>query len=516
MPFMHRARGKASVFIEHYPNPDPDDFDPELAAKFTYTSKNPVDFCNDNSLVAALHGRSDYRRIFESLAVMLRNRNIYENLWSEDDPDGRSQRLSPVIKGIHKTSVLCLIMLGPFMLTFRSYENLLRRRNLQMLAMFSMAVLLADSAYQSGSRGFFHSFVIALYTDPDLLEEGQDIPSRSDTNDEEEPITLAFNMDYFSLRPRTEPIRPVSPSSPPPASPEVETPPAASTPPPQKSLAAKAGASFGGVLYPFFFAGTSEGSEPSRKSRGSDPPTPTPNEVPGSIPVPRRGSFFRHNPRSPRPHRGKSDASAPASGSMHTASSSTGTSSFGRLGLPGKGKKVGSASTPTPGASHKVTITFALLGQPKAYVTSAIPQERYRREGKPPVPSAKYYRTEERHASKKRSTMPEAIRARYITHVHVYAELLFWTGLLDARSEVLAITNQAPLDSQLSSIDRDHLSEHNPLVRMTILIWRLAIWRLCGDCGEQHEDISGSAVGCPKRSLPRPSCAYCRLPVRGE
>lgn len=105
MPFMHRARGKASVLIEHYPNPAPDDFDPELAAKFTYITKNPVEFCVDNALVAALHGRGDYRRILESLAVMLKNKNVQDNLWNEDTTDEKLLKLHPMIKGIHKMSV---------------------------------------------------------------------------------------------------------------------------------------------------------------------------------------------------------------------------------------------------------------------------------------------------------------------------------------------------------------------------------------------------------------------------
>lgn len=110
MPFMHRAKGKASVVIEHYPNPDLDDFDPELAGRFTYTSKNPVDFCGDNAIVAALHGRMDYRRILESLAIMLRNRNLYCSLWNEDSGE-KSGRLNPIVKGIHKMLVHCLTLL---------------------------------------------------------------------------------------------------------------------------------------------------------------------------------------------------------------------------------------------------------------------------------------------------------------------------------------------------------------------------------------------------------------------
>ena len=105
MPFMHRARGKASVLIEHYPSPAPDDFDPGLAAAFSYTSKSAVDFCIDNALVAALHGRGDYRRILESLAMMLQNKNIHENLWNEGEADEKSLKLRPVIKGIHRMSV---------------------------------------------------------------------------------------------------------------------------------------------------------------------------------------------------------------------------------------------------------------------------------------------------------------------------------------------------------------------------------------------------------------------------
>lgn len=151
MPFMHRVKGKASVFVERYPNPDLDDFDPELAGKFTYTSKNPVDFCSDNALVAALHGRMDYRRILESLALMLRNRNLYGSLWSEDSDE--EPHRNPVVKGIHKMSVQFITVYS--MLTLYSYENLLQRRNLQMLAMFSMAILLADSVHQAGPRKKF-------------------------------------------------------------------------------------------------------------------------------------------------------------------------------------------------------------------------------------------------------------------------------------------------------------------------------------------------------------------------
>lgn len=266
-------------------------------------------------------------------------------------------------------------------------------------------------------------------------------------------------MDYFSLRPRNEPPRQVSATPPETASPdEVETPPAAETPPPQRSLTAKAGA-FGGVLYPFFFTSTSEGSEPSRKSRGSDPPTPVVNDVPGSIPVPQRGSFFRSNPRSPRQHRGKSDASVPNLGSIPTVSTSGGTSSFGRLGLSVKSKKPASTFIPTPGTAHKTTITFALLGQPKGYLTSSIPQERWRRDGKLPVPSAKFYESAEHPSTGMRSAMPEFMRARYITHVHVYGELLFRAGLLETRTEVLDIANYPPLDFQISDMDRDHLSK---------------------------------------------------------
>ena len=55
--------------------------------------------------------------------------------------------------------------------------------------------------------------------------------------------------------------------------------------------------------------------------------------------------------------------------------------------------------------------------------------------------------------------MPESVRAQYITHVHVYGELLFRAGLLEARAEVLDITNCPPLDFQISEIDKDHLSK---------------------------------------------------------
>ncbi|KIM24342.1 hypothetical protein M408DRAFT_234874 [Serendipita vermifera MAFF 305830] len=291
------------------------------------------------------------------------------------------------------------------------------------------------------------------------------------------------------------------PTPPETASPEeVETPPAASTPPPQRSLTAKAGGAFGGVLYPFFFPGTSDGNEQPRKNRGSDPPTPVSNDVPGSIPVPQRGSFFRSNARSPRQHRGKSDASVPTLGSIPGPSTSSGTGSFGRLNLPGKSKKPGSTFVPTPGTINKITVTFALRGKPKARLTSSIPQDRWRREDhKMPVPSIKFHKKTDLYSSGKRFTMPEALRVQYITHIHVYAELLFRIGLVAARAEVLDITGCPPLESELNSLERDHL----------------IIRSVCRDCGELHDDLREMRDICPTHFIRRPECTFCRLPVRG-
>lgn len=171
--------------------------------------------------------------------------------------------------------------------------------------------------------------------------------------------------------------------------------PPASTPPQHSlsgTLASKAGGAFSSVLYPLFFTGTSEGSDNSHKNRGSDPPTPSSIERPDPIPIPSRGGFLRSNLRSPRPRRGKNDTSAPTPTPAGSGPSSSGAvfgGSLGRLSAPSRTtRKPPSLFVPTPGTAQKVTITFALVGQPKAHLTSSVPQERWKREGRPPVPNA--------------------------------------------------------------------------------------------------------------------------------
>jgi hypothetical protein len=53
--------------------------------------------------------------------------------------------------------------------------------------------------------------------------------------------------------------------------------------------------------------------------------------------------------------------------------------------------------------------------------------------------------------------MPEALRMQYVTHIRVYAELLYRAGLLEARNEVLKFTGHPPLELQVYNLDTKHL-----------------------------------------------------------
>ncbi|KAG8836183.1 hypothetical protein FRC17_009526 [Serendipita sp. 399] len=415
MPFIARGKGKAVVHIQSYPTPNPDEFDSSLASKFVYTTKDPVDFCIKNALVASLYGRDDYRRILETLGILLRSQ-------CRSRQESKSVNGDPVERGM--VSI---------------YENLIRRGNLQMLAMLSIARLLADD---------LDSEILTTQPNP--------IPMTTTPSDGK-PTGISSNVDYFSLRPRNDILQSVSPTTPRADSPKEEPAPAVSTPPASNAfgnITSKAGGAFTNVLYPLFFTGTSEGSEQSHRSRGSDPPTPATSEVPGSIPVPQRGMISKSNARSPRQRRGKSDATAPSLGSVSASGSGGGTSSLGRLGIISR-KKPPSVFVPTPGTVHRMTITFALVGAPPRHVTSSIPQDRWRREGKVPVPSATLRLADGLTA--KRPVLPDALRSQYIAHIRFYAELLYRSGLVEARNEVLLITRQNPLEILVSTLNSDHL-----------------------------------------------------------
>ncbi|KAG8839538.1 hypothetical protein FRC18_010317 [Serendipita sp. 400] len=453
MPFKARGKGKAIVCIQSFPAPDPDSFDPLLASKFVYTIKDPVDFCAKNALTAALHGRDDYRRILETLSIILRTQCSNQN----SDPLGQD----PVEKGIKLL-----------------YERLLARGNLQMLAMLSIARLLAEDFNVEGSNP--QSYDVNVATTP---SDGK-------------PTGIGSSVDYFSLRPRCDPPQPVSPATPRADSPKEDAAPVTSTPPassPFGTITSKAGGAFTNVLYPLFFTGTSEGSEPSHRSRGSDPPTPATSDVPGSIPVPQRGGMVKSNARSPRKRRGKSDATAPPSLGSAPASGSGGTSSLGRLGLPSR-RKPPSVFVPTPGTVHKATVTFAIVGAPPRHVTSSIPQDRWKREGKMPASSATLRLVE--NTSRNRRMLADGIRAQYVAHIRFYAELLYRSGLVEARSEVLLITKRNPLEVVVSTMKAMDLEIHN----------------VCGQCVEAEVHSK-----CPKCRTGRtfPDCTVCRLPVRG-
>lgn len=465
-PFKARSKDRVTVLIQPFPNPDPDEFDPVLAGKFSYTTKDPSEFCITNALAAASYGRDDHRRLLMSLSSLLKSQTLSGGAARED---------GPVERGIQKI-----------------YHNLVQRRNLQMLAMFSIANLLAEQVMETESQ------------------KEAAMTNSTPAHSESHTYALSSTLDYFSLRPRSEAPRPPSPATTRSPSPETTAAPAV-TPPPNNSLgtiASKAGA-ISSVLLPLFFTGTSEGSDYSHKSRGSDPPTPVSSDVPGSIPVPQKGSLLRGSARSPRKRRGKSDASLPVnlgSGSGGASGGSGGTGSLGRLAVGAKPKRAASTFVPTPGTVQKTTITFALVGTPKRHVTSAIPQDRWRREGKIPVPIARPYLLPPQPGQRK--GLSDAARTRYIFHIRFYAELLFRAGLLEARNEVLIITNRAPLEILAADVENK----------------RLVIETVCPRCSTTlsgKEDEQAGGADCPrcrggqatKKLIP--NCTFCRLPVRG-
>ncbi|CAG7851808.1 Uncharacterized RWD, RING finger and WD repeat-containing protein C11E3.05 [Serendipita indica DSM 11827] len=374
-PFKARSKDRVTVLIQPFPNPDPDEFDPVLAGKFSYTTKDPPSFASPT--LWRLHHMGE--------------------MTTGTLSGGAAREDGPVERGIQKI-----------------YHNLVQRRNLQMLAMFSIANLLAEQVMETESQ------------------KEAAMTNSTPAHSESHTYALSSTLDYFSLRPRSEAPRPPSPATTRSPSPETTAAPAV-TPPPNNSLgtiASKAGA-ISSVLLPLFFTGTSEGSDYSHKSRGSDPPTPVSSDVPGSIPEEER----------------KSDASLPVnlgSGSGGASGGSGGTGSLGRLAVGAKPKRAASTFVPTPGTVQKTTITFALVGTPKRHVTSAIPQDRWRREGKIPVPIARPYLLPPQPGQRK--GLSDAARTRYIFHIRFYAELLFRAGLLEARNEVLIITNRAPLE----------------------------------------------------------------------
>jgi hypothetical protein len=53
--------------------------------------------------------------------------------------------------------------------------------------------------------------------------------------------------------------------------------------------------------------------------------------------------------------------------------------------------------------------------------------------------------------------MTDAMRSQLSAHIRFYGELLYRSGLLEARLEVLAVTNELPLELQINVLDRNHL-----------------------------------------------------------
>ena len=143
-----------------------------------------------------------------------------------------------------------------------------------------------------------------------------------------------------------------------------------------------------------FISGVSEASSssnsPKQRSNRSEPSTPA-EMHPRSIPVPPGGRTMKISPKSPHPpkrlryqwsmtsslsgHAGPTDLLFPKQTPPYTPSHA-----LAEKRVSGS-KAGGSWCTAT---STKVTITFALLGNPPRHITTAIPQERDRRPGDEP------------------------------------------------------------------------------------------------------------------------------------
>lgn len=144
----------ATIIIEKYPGVGPDDFDPVLATKFIYTNTDPIAFCTENAVAAARHGRHDYRRLLESLAALLKGYGSFSSLWSDEfgtENEAGFPQSNPMGKGI-KRMYVSETPSGITLLTIQSYQNLVTRRNLQMLAIFAIAILLSERSYLAKGR----------------------------------------------------------------------------------------------------------------------------------------------------------------------------------------------------------------------------------------------------------------------------------------------------------------------------------------------------------------------------
>jgi hypothetical protein len=62
--------------------------------------------------------------------------------------------------------------------------------------------------------------------------------------------------------------------------------------------------------------------------------------------------------------------------------------------------------------------------------------------------------------------MTEAMRSQLAAHIRFYGELLYRSCLLEARLEVLAVTNEPPLELQINVLDRYHLGTASSIVHL--------------------------------------------------
>ena len=225
--------------------------------------------------------------------------------------------------------------------------------------------------------------------------------------------------DYFSLRPRRRTLSsvlvhtgrippPIAISTPPVPSlyPDTET----ASPSPRQSPTTASGPKPGGtwssILNPrYLISGASEASSSNNspkqpRSNRSEPSTPA-EMHPGSIPVPSDGRSTRKPPKSSRPpkriryqwsmtsslsgHAGPTESPFPRQAPLVIpahALAERRSESLPRSMTSGTGSKTEEKwSTAT---STKITVTFALLGNPPRHMTTAIPQERDRRPGSEP------------------------------------------------------------------------------------------------------------------------------------
>jgi hypothetical protein len=408
-----RGRRRSSVFIDKSLT-GYDAFDRILASMFIYHVTDPEQFCTLNAGVAAKYGRYDYQRILSTLSVLLTNVGGHPG---EPTYRGVGWGNNPMAKVIEETCVHASILDALNNITAIDINLYLLRRTYKCWQCSRWRYYWQRNPYEPTSvrLGFTYSGTYSCGSiDRKSSRELKLAASPSHSNIHSVPPT-----DYFSLRPRRRTLSsvqahvgrippPITISTPPVPNlfPEAET----ASPSPQQSPTTASGPKQGGtwssILNPrLLISGASEVSSSSNsprqpQSNRSEPSTP--GEIhPGSIPVPSDGRSTKVPSKSPRPpkrmryqwtmtsslsgHAGPTEPPFPRQPPLYIPSHALAgrrSESLPRSMMSESGSKTEESwSTAT---STKVTVTFALLGNPQRHMTTAIPQERDRRPGGEP------------------------------------------------------------------------------------------------------------------------------------